>query len=88
MLLLYSYSYSHSPGVGGQLLLGEAKPVPRAVVGADGPLAGDALVVLEAPADAGGTVAGALGRAFHLRVGVVGRHRLHRPGRTPYSSSG
>jgi len=48
-------------GVGGELLLGEAETVPRAVVGADGPLAGDALVVLKALAHARVAVAGTLG---------------------------
>lgn len=75
--------YSRSPGISGQLLLGEAESVPGAVVGADGPLAGHALVVLEARADARGSVAGPLRRALDLRVGVVGGHCLHRPGRAP-----
>lgn len=74
---------SHCPGIGSELLLGEAETVPRAVVGADGSLAGDTLVVFKARAHTHGALAGTLGRALYLRVGVVGRHGGHRPGSTP-----
>lgn len=77
------YAHSLSPRVGGQLFLGEAEAVPGAVVGADGPLARHALVVLEATADARDAIAGALRRALNLRVGVVCGHCFHRPGRAP-----
>lgn len=73
----------HCPGVGGELLLGEAETVPRAIIGADGSLAGDTLVVLKARADTRGAVADALSGALHVRVRVVGRHGGHRPGSAP-----
>ena len=59
-------------GVGGELLLGGAETAAVAVGGADGALAGHALVVVEALALSGLPVAGSLVGALGVGVGLVG----------------
>ena len=80
MLIEVPRGVVHATGLSSELLLGEADTIITALVGADGPLTSNALVVSEASAFASLSIANTLVCALNYGVGVVCVINISNPG--------